>query len=783
MFNIFDGIVRWFWEIIYGFTQFLAWILGLLYDLYEVAIGLDTVKYEGSDKSTLLDVVFDNSMVTRAYWTLAAVGIALCFLFTIIAVIKKMFDSNDEVKTSLGQIITTSIKSIIIIIAMSMVMKIAIYFSTSMMTAIQLAFFSNTSTATQEDPKTYSKEEYATMANVLNTIGNYSLNSSYNSRYNINSCYNAIRSDLATLNSLGTFSVRYETPDVLNDKEHYWQEALQKIVVAAPSLTSDIPIDKYNSTLTEAIVEVMDELKNDSDFKPLEKYATSVVGANSSDVNIDRIVLLVGTLNAANDSEYNGNNASLTDLVRAPYYYGDNGYSVYNASEMEKNFDLSEYSYVLVWFIVVVIAYNMAFILMSAIARIFNMAVLYIVAPPFIAMSPMDGGAKFRQWRISFMVQCFSVFGTLVAMDVVITFIPIIMSGSLEIFDNGLTNYMAKLVIIWGAFFATKKAGNLISGILAENASMTAADSLRMDEAGSGLLSAVGYATGAKAVSGLAGMTWDNAKDRIRERMPFAKKDGNGSGSGGSGNNNFVKTPAQSPDAGPGGNNAQGGSNASGGNNNQLSNPTKTNNPTNEKNDGEKKDDDNTNPSGTEGDNKIAENPPKLREEGDKDKNNITKSNDAAGPTGTGTGTAAGGEAPIGGGVFSDAGSGGGFVDTSANMNSNIYNEGMNSLYDRDEINSDTFADNAYSINDAGSSYNEPMGNNEAFNDSAVYQNEPITESQQEPQMNSYTGFQQGQTVEPQQAGAVQADNNMNGNSYRASTPPPLRNYSNNADK
>lgn len=651
MFNIFDGLVRWFWEVIYGFTQFLAWILGLLYDLYEVAIGLDTVKYEGSDKSTLLDVVFDNSMVTRAYWTLAAVGIALCFLFTIIAVIKKMFDSNDEVKTSLGQILTTSIKSIIIIVAMSIVMKVAIYFSTSMMTAIQLAFFSNTSTATQEDPKTYSKEEYATMANVLNTIGNYSLNSSYNSRYNINSCYNAIRSDLATLNSLGTFSVRYETPDVLNQKEHYWQEALQKIVAAAPSLTSDIPIDKYNSTLTAAIVDVMDELKNDSDFKPLEKYASSVVGANSGDINIDRIVLLVGTLNAANDSEYNGDNASLTDLVRAPYYYGDNGYSVYNASEMEKNFDLSDYSYVLVWFIIVVIAYNMAFILMSAIARIFNMAILYIVAPPFIAMSPMDGGAKFRQWRISFMVQCFSVFGTLVAMDVVITFIPIIMSGSLKIFDNGMANYMAKLVIIWGAFFATKKAGNLISGILAENASMTAADSLKMDEAGSGLLTAVGYATGAKAIGGAIGMVWGNAKDRMRENMLWGKKDG-GSGSGGSGssgNNNFVKTSAQSPDAGPGGKKGPGGNNAPEGNNapggnNQLNNPTKSTNSTNEKKEDDKKEDDKSSPSGKEGDNKIAENPPKLRGEGNTDKkDDTTKKDDTAGTgtgtTGTGTGT------------------------------------------------------------------------------------------------------------------------------------------------
>lgn len=610
---MFDGLFRFFWNALYGLTKFIAWIVGLLYNCFEIAIGLDTVTYEGDSSKTLLEIVFGHSYISRAFWTMAIIGIALCFFFTILSVIRKMFDSSDEVKASLGQILTQSFKSILIILCMSLVMKMTLYFSSTLMKSIQLAFFSNTSVATQTEPKTYTKTEYATMARVLNTIGNYSLNSSYNSRYNINSCYNAIRADLESLNSQGTFSVRYETPDVLNKKEHYWQEALQKIVLAAPTLTSDIPLDEYNATLTEAITNVMEELKNDKSFQPLEKYASSIQGANSEDIALDRILLLVGTLDAANDSDYNGNKASITDIVRAPYYYADKGHDVYSNDDMWKSFDLSDFSYVTIIFMAIMIIYNMAEILLTAIARIFNMAVLYIVSPPLIAMSPLDNGSKFKQWRTSFMVQAFSVFGTLIAIDVVITFIPIIMSSDLVIFNNVVTNYMAKLVICWGAFAAAKKAGNLVSGILAENASMTAADSLKMGDAAGAMTGAVlgtaGYVSGAKAISGIAGMTWDNAKATIQSKLPWGNR-GNNSGSSGSGKgsgSSFVKTSGGGTDKGAGGGStasstggeAGGTDGTGGGTNNQ--NPSKSSDGDKDKGPGGPDDNPSGGPGGTAG--------------------------------------------------------------------------------------------------------------------------------------------------------------------------------------
>ena len=549
----------WVIKLAYGITNTIAYFLGLLYQCFELVVGLKTVTYNGSDNQTLLEVVFGNSMLTRAYWGMAIIGIGLCFFFTIIAVIKKMFDSSDQMKTSMGEILTQCLKSILLICSMSLILNMALYFSKELLRAIQYAFYANTSAATKEEPKTFSEDEYATMARVLNTIGNYSLNPSYNSRYNVNSCYNEIRQDLQTLVSLGTFDVQYDTPDMLHNSSHYWQESLQKIVNAAPNLKEEMPLDVYNEALSDAILDTMHQLMKNDDFKPLDQYANLAVSGASDMPSMDRIVLLMGTFDAALNDEYNGDKASLTDPVRAPYYYEAEGKDVYSFDDMKKSFDMWDFGYFTAIFLSYVLLKNMVGIVLNCIARIFNMSLLYVVAPPFIALAPMDGGAKFKQWTTAFVIQCFGVFGTVVGMDMMVVFVPIIMNNSLVLFPNStFVNYFAKVFIVWGAYETVQKASSLVTSILAENASWNsaAAGDLSQSAAKVGSLagraagmagSALSTVTGVKAAKWAIGQTWDNAKARMKEALPWGKKDKDQD------NKKFVKANAGGQDKGAGG--------------------------------------------------------------------------------------------------------------------------------------------------------------------------------------------------------------------------------------
>jgi hypothetical protein len=112
----------------------------------------------------------------------------------------------------------------------------------------------------------------------------------------------------------------------------------------------------------------------------------------------------------------------------------------------------------------------MAIIIVNCIVRIFNLLFLYVIAPPIIAVSPLDDGGKFKQWLTAFIIQAFSVFATVISMRIFLIFIPIVMNPNLQLVENPVINTIGKLVMIWAGTVAIEKANGLLTGILADNA-------------------------------------------------------------------------------------------------------------------------------------------------------------------------------------------------------------------------------------------------------------------------------------------------------------------------
>ena len=102
-------------------------IVKFLNDMFEILAGVTQVKYNGSDKY-LIEIFFSQSTISNAYWGMALIGIVLCFAFAIIAVIRKMFDSSDKMRTTLGQIIGATFKGILMILCTTMMVLSVIHF-------------------------------------------------------------------------------------------------------------------------------------------------------------------------------------------------------------------------------------------------------------------------------------------------------------------------------------------------------------------------------------------------------------------------------------------------------------------------------------------------------------------------------------------------------------------------------------------------------------------------------------------------------------------------------
>ena len=448
---------------LYAIVSAVNWIISFAYQFFEVFSGQMKVSYKG-DYTYLTNFFFENSVISGIYWGMAIIGVVLCFAFTIIAVVRKMFDGSDKIQTSMGALLGSMLKSILIILSLNVVMVVVLNFSNVLMQRIVYVFNAGSS-LTESQEIEFTDDQFATMGRVLNTIGNYSLNPSYNSRYNLNSCFNEIRSDMLYLQDQGVFAFYYITKDVNGNEIDTWQSALQTLVFAA-DLEQELKMDVYNEGVANALLGIMDTLKTNTAFYPLDRYERTPAPINN--IPFDRVLFLACTYNAALNEQFNIN-PSHTDALRGPYYSGQK--SIYDVYQVSEDFDLLwGFNYVMFFLIVWAIMKEMIYVLLDCVARIYNMVVLYLVAPPFIALTPLDNGAKLKQWILAFVVQCFGVFGTVVSMRVLLTFAPMVISSDLQLFPNAVMDIWAKVIMINAGCLAARKASAMITGILADSA-------------------------------------------------------------------------------------------------------------------------------------------------------------------------------------------------------------------------------------------------------------------------------------------------------------------------
>ena len=507
MLGIFDGVANWFnnwfFGIFFAIDKLVMKLAQLMYDALGVFIGLNKVTYDGSTSKYLINVFFDLPSIRGVYRGMALIGIAMAFGFAIISVMRKIFDTSEKVKQSLGGIVGNLFKSILLILLMTFIV-LAVLTSTNVLIQQITYVFDNAELLAENPTITFDSDEYAAMARVLDKIGNYSLNPSRDSRYNINSCYNDIRKDMLVLQKLGVFKYSYEDYTVSGNTVTYaettkptWQYVLAKIA-RAHDLNEEQPIDSYDENITASITEAMTVLETMNNFKPLSSYTKPTVKITSTTARIDNIIFLTATMDCARNSYYN-KDASLYDALRAEYMNGSK--SVYSWDSVKNDFDVYNFgTHLLIITIGLLLTYEFFLIAMNCASRIFNVILLYLAFPPFAATMSLDDGGKVRQWTIAFVVQSFNVFGTLIAVRLLMLFVPVIFNSNLVLFSDSFYNAIAKALFLVALSFTVEKAGGLITGILADQAGF---QSVTAGNAGSAAASATLGVAG--SVAGKAG--------------------------------------------------------------------------------------------------------------------------------------------------------------------------------------------------------------------------------------------------------------------------------------
>ena len=481
--TIYDGIASIFYAILnpiiqalsnligtvlYYITKGLMFIVGLLHELFNVFSGSTKVLYR--EKYTYLsDVFFQNESVSNVYWALALLGIVLVIMFTLIAVIRKTFDlAGKQDNQSMGTLLGAMFKSIFIMLILSTALTAALDVTNLVINRIGYAFDHADSLSRQQEIH-FTDEQLATMGRIYTTIGNYAINPSYDSRYNLNKCFNEIREDMNRLARQGVFDFVYVTK--VNGKEvETWQSALQKLFYAT-NTSQNAPMDRYNEEVSKELIKIMDLLDSNASFYPLSDYKNVYKASDS--VSLDKILFLSGTIGAANNPNYN-ENPHLLDGLRGAFYTGEK--SIYSLDEVSEAFKIGVggISYIFIWILAYFTIRNLLRCIFGCISRIFTMVSLYIMAPFAVAPLPLDNGEKFKQWTMAMVIQALGILGLIIPMRLILLFAPIIMSSDLVLFDSVVLNFVGKVLLIVGGLQGMSNLSGIITGILANNTSMAA---------------------------------------------------------------------------------------------------------------------------------------------------------------------------------------------------------------------------------------------------------------------------------------------------------------------
>lgn len=190
------------------------------------------------------------------------------------------------------------------------------------------------------------------------------------------------------------------------------------------------------------------------------------------------------------------------------FYNGERKY--YDVEDVKKDLLLTKIDYISGLICVIFVLKYMAGSALVFVQRIILVVLGLIIAPFFVALTPLDGGERFNRWKEFFIGTCFSSLGVIISVKVYFILIPVFVSDNFIYQGTGILSYLIRLYSIVILSLAFEKTGDIFNRILSDahimssgeafGAIMNAFNSLRQTKNGtkSFMKSVSGKKTGGK---------------------------------------------------------------------------------------------------------------------------------------------------------------------------------------------------------------------------------------------------------------------------------------------
>lgn len=137
-----------------------------------------------------------------------------------------------------------------------------------------------------------------------------------------------------------------------------------------------------------------------------------------------------------------------TLILGIPETSSNKTYSIWNPKQVNYFYNLVYFDYILAVGSAIVLAWTLLSVCLVLVKRVFELTILFLLAPPMIAIAPLDGGQAEKKWRGEFMKRLLSVLGTVFSYNMYFLFVPLF--ENISLFGNVSMSFNASAGAVAG---------------------------------------------------------------------------------------------------------------------------------------------------------------------------------------------------------------------------------------------------------------------------------------------------------------------------------------------
>ena len=480
MLGIFDWIGDFFKslfdlipKVMYLLYASLACVLDVFQLLFRKLAGLDVYYIDGQQQTG--DIVlgfitgilgirsdgFEYSVLSTVFWAFMIFGIIICFVSTVIAIVKSHYSYDDKSAKGPMQYVYTAGKAVINMIAVPIFVVLGLMLSQGVLTALDsITSITSGSVVDLYGEGTEQDDQGNTISaaeQYLQSVGTSTGGETY------------IFYDIFGF----TGAIVYGTADNQGDG---WLDSLisgnseiEKIGAANQTFSGSLfRVAAYNANRVRT-----SKTTDMSGFLEGQIFSNGAFGNTPENNNqVETAAEMVDTAFANNlrlkdwmwlDMTRQGGWASLQYFTNflTP---GLISFSKFNVGAVWYYYDLWSFNFIVGFGGCIVCVILFINIILGLITRIFMMLGLFLVAPPLFGLAPLDGGNAGKSWRTKFIEQALMAYGAVVGMNLFFIIMPYI--NQIDFFNIPIADYFVNILVIIVGFAMIKDLISVMSGLI-----------------------------------------------------------------------------------------------------------------------------------------------------------------------------------------------------------------------------------------------------------------------------------------------------------------------------